>query len=237
METVASNLAEHLKTRVTSLRSRGEAGRSRIARFSRVGDIVDMLKLPAGQRLYPPETVTIHRVLRPTRGRTWQPSAEADVLLLGDSFSNIYGTRRPRAGERPRVPCSAFAVSGPRCRRDRPQRLRRIGDPRELARRPEPLAGKTVVVWEFAARELMMANWEVVPMPATRAEPPAANLLEAQPDQLVPLVLEATVVATSRVPAPFAVPYKDCLTYVKLQWTGSLKGPARTIMSSPFSGE
>jgi hypothetical protein len=50
-----------------------------------------------------------------------------------------------------------------------------------------------------------------VPMPATRQP------TQAQPDQRVPILLEATIVATSRVPAPFAVPYKDCLTYVKLR--------------------
>ena len=57
-----------------------------------MGDLVDLLELPKGQRLYPPQTVTIHRVINPGDGQPWRPRAEADVLLLGDSFSNIYGT-------------------------------------------------------------------------------------------------------------------------------------------------
>ena len=70
----------------------------------------------------------------------------------------------------------------------------------------------------------MASNWDVVPL--TKAadaggEPPAE---QGSPG---PLLLEGEVVAASRVPRPFTVPYKDCLTYVKVRIdrvvTGSFK--------------
>ena len=217
MESVASNLAEHLKARVTTLRIPRQSWSVEEHQISNAGDIVEMLKLPAGQRLYPPETVTIRRVLESHEGRAWQASAESDVLLLGDSFSNIYGSPDLGWGEAAGFPAQLSRFLG------RPvDVIARNGSAasatrRELARRPDPLAGKAVVVWEFAARELMMANWEVVPMPATRGEHSVSPPAQVRPEQVTPIVLEATVVATSRVPAPFAVPYKDCLTYTKIK--------------------
>ena len=38
------------------------------------------------------KSVSIHRVIDPRDARAWQPSEDGDVLLLGDSFSNIYCT-------------------------------------------------------------------------------------------------------------------------------------------------
>ena len=93
---------------------------------------------------------------------------------------------------------------------------------RELARRPEPLLGKTVVVWEFAARELMRPTGRSFRCrhasgPANQLAAPVQNP-DGEPG---PLVLEGTIVATSRVPQPFTVPYKDCLTYIEAEaWIG-----------------
>jgi alginate O-acetyltransferase complex protein AlgJ len=89
------------------------------------------------------------------------------------------------------------------------------GTRRELAHRPAPLAGKRVVVWEFAVRDLTAANWEVIPLPGTATAAPDAHPAGAA--GAAPLRVEGTVVAASRVPRPFAVPYKDCLTYVRLR--------------------
>ena len=54
-----------------------------------IGDLTRMLKVPEGKRLYEPETVTIHPV-QTSDGKPWASDPEAEILLLGDSFSNIY---------------------------------------------------------------------------------------------------------------------------------------------------
>ena len=48
-----------------------------------------MLQLPEDQEIFPPETVTIHPVETAT-GEPWRSREDAEILLLGDSFSNIY---------------------------------------------------------------------------------------------------------------------------------------------------
>ncbi len=68
METVASNLAEHLKTRLTALRSPRQTWSVQECKVSHAGDLVEMLQLPAGQQLYLPEMVRIHRVVEPLHG-------------------------------------------------------------------------------------------------------------------------------------------------------------------------
>ena len=217
MEEVARNLADHLKSRLPSLRAATQSWSVEERHVSRLGDIVDMLKLPESQHLFLPQTVSIHRVLAKSDAQPWQPSAEADVLLLGDSFSNIYSTSDMGWGD-----SAGFPAQLARFLKRDVDVIARNGSAatatrRELARRPQPLSGKTVIIWEFAARELMHANWEVVSIPNTRPGAIASRAVGSAENSVSPLVLEGTVVATSRVPQPYAVPYKDCLTCTKLR--------------------
>src|SRR4051812_21041629 len=66
--------------------------------MSRVGDIVDMLKLPDDQTVFQPQSVTVHQV-QDAEGNPWQSDTAADVLLLGDSFSNIFSLEGMGWGE------------------------------------------------------------------------------------------------------------------------------------------
>ena len=62
-----------------------------------LGDIALMLKLPADQTVYQPQTVTIHQVN--VGNAPWRATPSADVLLLGDSFSNIFSLEGMGWGE------------------------------------------------------------------------------------------------------------------------------------------
>lgn len=210
MGEVARGLSAHLRPRLPSTGSRSFAVRE--TEVSRVGDIVDMLELPADQSLYAPQSVTIANVL--ANGSPWQPNVAADVLLLGDSFSNVYNAPEMGWGESAGLPAQLarslardvdlIARNGSGASATR----------RELARRPDPLAGKKVIVWEFAARDLMSANWEVVHLSASEHQNPSR---EPERPAAPAVVVEATVLQGSRVPPPFSVPYKDCVTYVKFR--------------------
>ena len=70
----------------------------------------------------------------------------------------------------------------------------------------------------------MHANWEVVSMVASHTENSARRVAKAAAESAGPIVLEGTIVATSRVPQPYAVPYKDCLTASKLRVDRVLNG-------------
>jgi alginate O-acetyltransferase complex protein AlgJ len=215
METVARDLATHLTTRVSLPAAAPLSLAMREKPIVGLGDLVEMLQLPSGQRLYPPQTVTVQRVYDPRSGAEWQTSETADVLLLGDSFSNIYGAADLGWGDAAGFPAQLARFLG------RPlDVITRNGSGAsatrlELARRPAGLGGKRVVIWEFAVRELAVANWEVLPVAGPEPSGPAVHLPDAVAS--TPLLFEGTVVATSRVPEPFAVPYKDCLTYMKLR--------------------
>jgi alginate O-acetyltransferase complex protein AlgJ len=212
---------------------------------SRVGDLVDTLRLPAGQRLYPAQTVTTQAVIDTRTGRPVEEDKHADVLLLGDSFTNIYSQPSLGWGEGAglaehlayhlghRVDAVAFNGAGAGAIRA------------ELARRAaasdSPWTTR-VLVYQLAARFLMGENWAripvrfpapaavsappiVVPAPATSAAAPPVAIPApkvARPDArtasppAAPVVVLAEVRQTSKVPAPGTAPYKDCLVYAKL---------------------
>jgi hypothetical protein len=134
------------------------------------GDIARMLDLPApparlalrrGKDLYPPESVWLRRVLQ-ADGSAWRSSREADVLVLGDSFSNIYSLESMGWGTSAGfVEQLSYALRRPVDRLT--QNDQGSFATREmLARDPSRLNGKRVVIYQFAARELSAGDWKVL---------------------------------------------------------------------------
>lgn len=140
----------------------------RPVRVSGVGDIARMLSLPPGQRMYPPQTVVIRQVFTQD-GRPWQPDRGADILLLGDSFSNIYslggmgwGTNAglpQQLGFHIQRPIDRIVINAGGSYTTR-ERLRE-----ELARGRDRLRGKRLVIWQFAMRDLLSGDWRVIDLP------------------------------------------------------------------------
>ena len=83
---------------------------------------------------------------------------------------------------------------------------------RELACGRDRLAGKKLVVWEFAVRELMFGNWKLLDL-RTR-QPQATRFFAPEPDEQT--VVTGTVEAVSPVPLAGTVPYKDHILTVHL---------------------
>jgi hypothetical protein len=130
---------------------------------SRVGDLVDMLKLPETQAVFGPQSVTVHQV-QDAAGTAWEPDTKADVLLLGDSFTNIFSLEGMgwglAAGLAPHL---ALALGRPLdviAQNDSGAFATRQALARELAAGNDRLAGKRVVIWEFASRELSVGDWK-----------------------------------------------------------------------------
>ena len=167
METVAELLGSFIEARVR-LPSRGDPGYQIERReVSNTGDVARMLDLPDDSPLFRLEAAWLRRVLQPD-GSPWRTSREADVLLLGDSFSNIYSLESMGWGT------SAGFVEQLSYTLRRP--VDRLVQNDEgafatramLGRDPDRLAGKRVVVYQFAARELAFGDWKVIPLPAPR---------------------------------------------------------------------
>jgi len=140
----------------------------------RVGDLVDMLKLPDEQQLFQPQSILVHQV-QDENGEPWESDPAADVLLLGDSFTNIYSLEGMGWGSASGL-AAHLALSLHRpidviAHNDSGAFATRQALSRELQAGQDRLAGKRVVIWEFASRELSVGDWKALDFPI----PPAAE--------------------------------------------------------------
>jgi len=179
------------------------------------GDLAVMLRLPKGLKRFREESVILQEVMTPSSG-PWRPTRSADVLVLGDSFSNIYSLPLMGWGE------SAGFVEQLAAAMQRPVDaiLRNNGLgyaaremlSHELGRGRDRLAGKRVVVWEFAARELAFGDWRLVDLSLGR--PPPYRFFVPQRGREA--VVTGTVEAVSLVPRPGRAPYRNHIMAVYL---------------------
>ncbi|HEY5704209.1 MAG TPA: hypothetical protein VIS96_01400 [Terrimicrobiaceae bacterium] len=181
-----------------------------------LGDIVAMLKLPATSRLYPRETVTIHPVLRPGR-KPWSADSHADVLVLGDSFFNIFSLEGmgwgASAGFVEQLSHTLQRPIDAIIRNDGGALATREVLGQELARGRDRLNGKRLVVWEFAVRELAAGNWDFVPLKVPKRTATDFLILESGERRAV----RAIVRSAGPLPRPGTTPYKDYLTAFHLE--------------------
>jgi alginate O-acetyltransferase complex protein AlgJ len=162
MEAVAAGLARFIEANVDLPGLPDPGYRIERQEVRNSGDIVRMLDLPAKTTMYSPEAVYLRRVLQ-ADGSIWRPSREADVLVLGDSFSNIYALESLGWGT------SAGFVEQVSYGLRRPVDRIIQNDQGAFATRamlwrdPSRLDGKRVLVYQFAVRELAFGDWQILP--------------------------------------------------------------------------
>jgi hypothetical protein len=141
---------------------------------SRLGDLVDMLKLPEDQQIFQPQSVLIHQV-QDAAGTAWEADPKADILLLGDSFTNIFSLEGMGWGASAGLgPQLALALQRPLdviAQNDSGAFATRQALARELEAGQDRLAGKRVVIWEFASRELSVGDWKPIKLPSAPGSP------------------------------------------------------------------
>jgi alginate O-acetyltransferase complex protein AlgJ len=166
MQRVAQGLGRYV-TQLGVLNAPGKPSGLRMVSqpVARVGDIVDMLKLPEEQTVFLPQPVTVQAV-QDAQGNAWEPDASADVLLLGDSFTNIFSLEGMGWGAAAGLaPHLALALDRPLdviAQNDSGAFATRQAFAKEAAAGGERLQGKRVVIWEFAARELSVGDWKLL---------------------------------------------------------------------------
>jgi alginate O-acetyltransferase complex protein AlgJ len=189
--------------------------RSEPAVVQNLGDIAAMLQLPRDQTIYPPEEVRISQVLTPTN-ELWQPSEDADIIVLGDSFSNVYSLGAMGWGEAAGfVEQLSYALQRPvDCilRNDNGAFSTREILRNQLNRGRDRLKGKRVVVYQFAVRELAVGDWRLLDLKLGTAVP--SRFFCPPPGHTV--TARATVASVSPVPKPGSVPYRDHILAIHL---------------------
>jgi alginate O-acetyltransferase complex protein AlgJ len=210
MQEVAVALARALDQRLPP--GGGQPLRIEPATATRVGDLVDMLRLRPDQGLFAPQSVQIARVVTPS-GAGWTPRADADVLLLGDSFTNVYSDAAMGWGDSAGFaehlslalgrPLDVLAENGGGAAAVRLSLARADNRTR--------LAGKRLVIYQFAMRDLAGQHWPVVRLTVPDArggEPSGPPSAPPAPSAVaVEIEIEGTIVQTSRVPDPATAPY------------------------------
>jgi alginate O-acetyltransferase complex protein AlgJ len=175
---------------------------------AQLGDLAGMLDLPREQELFPREKVAVKRVLT-AAGEPWQPGPTADVLVLGDSFSNMYSLGAMGWGEGGGfVEQLSYALQRPLdriARNDNGSYATREILAGELARGKDRLEGKRLVIYQFAIRELAVGNWKTIDLKTGSA--PQKRYLPLAPGES--RIVSGVVEAVSLVPRPATVPYKD----------------------------
>ena len=129
------------------------------------GDIVAMLDVPNAEDLYPQETVVIEQIVD-DKEKLWEVSHDSQILVLGDSFANIYSQGDMKWGEgaglAEQISCELQQPVDAIIQNDSGAFATRAKLAAELARGRNRLKGKSVIVWQFAARELSFGNWKVI---------------------------------------------------------------------------
>lgn len=130
----------------------------------RVGDVLRMLQIPRLEQSVVPEEIWCQQVVRQDPRQVYQDAAEAEVLVLGDSFLRIYQQDEPQSAgfvahlaRELRQPVTSIINDGGASTLVR----------QELYRRPKFLAHKKLVLWEFVERDIRFGTegWQVVPLP------------------------------------------------------------------------
>ncbi|MBN1442905.1 MAG: hypothetical protein JXA90_09355 [Planctomycetes bacterium] len=141
---------------------RGEAEYAlKESRVQRTGDLLRMVRVESIEQSFEPEAFQALQVVDAVTAVPYRDDPGSTVLVIGDSFLRIYSQEDPGAGglvahmaRELRLPLSSLVSDGGGATLIR----------QTLSRKPTLLAGRSVVVWEFAERDIRFAmeGWPVV---------------------------------------------------------------------------
>lgn len=193
------------------------------------GDIAAMLRYEGDSPYVQPETVTIQRVLEGD-GTPWRAEKDAEILVLGDSFTNVFSLEAmgwgDDAGLAPQLAAELGQPVDCILRNDNAAYATRAELVRQLAQGNDRLAGKRVVIWEFAARELVIGNWKTglyselkIPASVEDIHPVTKE------NEIAQLQIRATLKTVTNVPSPDDIaPYTENLSVFEYEVDEVLSG-------------
>lgn len=180
------------------------------------GDIYSMLRLAKDVKWIPTEQIKTETVLD-AAGLFHCRQKQAEILLMGDSFTNIYSVANMGWGRAAGLAehlslllqCPIDVIS----RNDGGSYATRQMLRDDMAKGNDRLDGKKVVIWQFAMRELTTGNWEAIDFELGQiSDNPQYLTIE----EGTVLAAEATVADMATIPHPSTVTYEDHVVAVHL---------------------
>ncbi|MCP4341760.1 MAG: hypothetical protein GY799_23470 [Desulfobulbaceae bacterium] len=185
------------------------------------GDLVGMLGLSADQDIYKPESVQIYPVLNKDRSK-WKACPDAEILLLGDSFSNIYSGKDLKWGTGSGLaeqlsyylqrPIDVIIQNGDGAFATRHLLAKHLRASKTDKGIRSPLENKKIVIFQFAETQLATGNWRAISMPG--GMPHGSG--PVQQVDASSSIYSGVIRDVTPVPRPGTVPYDDALAAVHL---------------------
>jgi hypothetical protein len=162
-------------------------------------------------------------------GTDWQLDPKAEILVLGDSFSNIYSQSDLGWGTSAgfvehlsfelNTPLDVIAINAGGALASRQELVR------QLQQGQDRLAGKKLVIWEFAERELTFGDWQVLPLPeATKSDSPPVNQTPENGSDVShdsdAVKITGQILQLGRLVNPQSMPYREALLPIHLKVVG-----------------
>ena len=214
MEIAASKIASILATRTRLPLTVGDP-----VEVSHTGDLVEQLNLPGGGLQFFQRESTL---ITPVSGFVSDPNAE--VVLLGDSFTNIYSSATLNWGENAGLAPYLALKMGRSLDVIARNGQGSTGVRQELAARgKEHLRKKKTVIWAIAARDLFLSEtaaregnvtWEDVAIPDI---PDTATKPGGASEKTESLQLTGTLIMKSAIKDPNSVTYKNAIFWCEYQ--------------------
>jgi len=137
---------------------------TRLVPVQRYGDVLKMMQVPQIEWFFEPQAIDCTQVVDAETAQLYADDPSAPVLVLGDSFLRIFEQDEPGSGGFiAHLACNlGFGLTSIVSDGGASTLVRQ-----QLSRRPDLLAGKKVVVWEFVERDLRFGTegWQRVPLP------------------------------------------------------------------------
>lgn len=194
------------------------------------GDLVGNLDLGEGQEFFQGEEARVEKVIDRSTGKAVHlEDKDSPIVLLGDSFTNIYrqedmewGTGAGFAEHLARqlgMTLDVIAFNGQASTGVRKELATRRGSARLMREK------KKAVVWTIAARDLMLGE-TVARETGVEWKPVVFNALEPVEEAVTgdKLVLEGELTMKSRIPDPRQTTYKDALYAAEYRVTKVIDG-------------
>lgn len=129
--------------------------------LQRHGDVVRMMDIPLTAKLLSPQNISSSRIVHSDSGEPYRDDPASPILILGDSFLRIFERDEPQSAGlishlayELKQPLASIVSDGGASTLVR----------QELARRPELLQNKKLLVWEFVDRDIRFGTegWQKV---------------------------------------------------------------------------